>query len=517
MKFFSLPLFQILSSRRTIFVIGFLGVVFFLSLSGAGFLVRGASSLAVDEGVPKVHAVVLTHSGFSPEKIEIHEGDTVIFSSEKKTEFWPASDPHPTHTGYSSFDPERPLLSEETWSIRFDTLGVWRYHDHLSPSLRGVVTVLPPEGEGVSSSCTEETAASSTYCFEERIRLAIEEGGIEAGWALFQKLYEEGITPRTCHWTAHFIGEEAFSLFKAGKEISFSKATSYCGFGFYHGFIENLLRENPDPENALRLCDRIQEQLGSMGLQNCYHGIGHGYTEDPPDPKTVGNFEAMIKPGVKMCEFLFGDVFTNLNLCLTGVFTVPAGFAAEGEYGLSLPPEDPFFYCHNQPYRYLKACYGEFAPKLDRILGWDLHGLPLYIDDIRDDKLKSLVVWVVPAVMMAHDIFQNDHSEYVTSCRSGFGSPLREICWGGAILGFFQHGEPEKQYEKVLAFCAADAWEEHERGFCYGESFRRFRQEYAPEKTANLCTLIPEQYRFLCFDEKKRHHTPYNDPSFESA
>lgn len=373
-----------------------------------------------------------------------------------------------------------------------------------------------PLVEAVQHGFTKEAAACDGDCFDDLVRKTVKEDGVDAAYKIFTDAFARGELPRSCHWTAHQIGEAAYDLFRGGKEVPISKATSYCGYGFFHGFLESLLRENPDPQEAIKFCDAVKEKLGLAGLQGCYHGIGHGYTEDPPYPGDVGDFDAMVAPGIDMCEFLFGNNFRNLNLCLTGVFTVPAGFAEHNEYGLRFEENDPFKYCKSQPYKYLKACYGEFAPKLDSVLEWDIRKLPPYVDAIKDEKLKRLVTWVVPSVMMAHDILASDNSSYVTGCSDGFTGLLRRICWGGAIQGFMQHGEPEKQYKKVFAFCSSDAWKsEDERTFCWGEGLRQLRVAYTLDTMHSICANVPASYQPLCFDEARTHVSPYDDPSFD--
>lgn len=464
----------------------------------------------------KEYTVELREDGFFPAEIIIADGDTVTFKTTGKKDFWPAGDPHPTHDYLSGFDPGHPIGVQEKWSYTFTEPGTWRYHDHLAVSFHGQVTVLNKEGNKLA-----QQSKSGEYCdgqcFDDLIRKTVEKEGIDAAYALFQKTFAQGNLPRTCHWTAHQIGEAAYGLYKKGVNFPISYATSYCGFGFYHGFMEGLLRENPDSKRALDFCKKVEEQLGNMGLQNCYHGIGHGYTEDPPDPATRGNFDAMLKPGIKMCEFLFGKNFRDLNLCLTGVFTVPAGFAAKGEFGLAIDPRDPFSYCLNQPYRYKKACYGEFAPKMDvkEILNRDIHRLPKYVDAISDDKLQRLVIWVVPSVMLGRDILSNDFSSYINGCRESFSGRSRLICWGGTILGFFAHGEPEKQYLKVLEFCKSPSFKEDELDFCYGEGFRQMRRNYSMDKVRQICETAPEKYRHYCLDKENLHQSPYDDPSFD--
>ncbi len=463
----------------------------------------------------KTYTIVETDDGFSPKELTILAGDTVTFATKRPKSFWPASDPHPTHEYLAGFDPKQALTPGESWNFTFREPGTWRFHDHLDVSLRGEITVLNEKAERVVRAQNAEGYCSGE-CFDTLIKETVEREGIDAAYTLFREAFAEGKLPVNCHWTAHQIGEAAYELYRKGVKFPISYATSYCGFGFYHGFLEGLLRENPDPAYALSFCDRVREELGSLGVQNCYHGIGHGYTEDPPDPRTQGDFNAMLKPGIKMCEFLFGKNFQYLNLCLTGVYTVPAGFAQKHRYGLSFDPKDPFKYCKDQPYRYLKACYGEFAPKLDSALFEDMRGLRKYVDDISDEKLKRLVTWVVPSVLMARDVHSNDQSKYVGWCREAFEDRLRRICWGGTILGFFLHDEPEKQYIKLLKLCASSAWQGDERDFCYGETFRQMRQNYTLDKVKEVCLTAPGTYRHWCLDAERKHISPYDDPSFDT-
>lgn len=86
-------------------------------------------------------AVSMIHDGFSPKNITIKRGDTVTFVNEDSQSHWPASNIHPTHSIYPEFDPKRSLKQGESWSFVFEKEGIWRYHDHVAPSLAGTVVV----------------------------------------------------------------------------------------------------------------------------------------------------------------------------------------------------------------------------------------------------------------------------------------------------------------------------------------------------------------------------------------
>jgi hypothetical protein len=88
-------------------------------------------------------SVVLTAQGFQPREIRITQGTTVTFSTTRNEPFWPASDPHPTHTDYPQFDPKVPIDSKASWSFVFARVGSWGYHDHVRSYFTGTIYVVP--------------------------------------------------------------------------------------------------------------------------------------------------------------------------------------------------------------------------------------------------------------------------------------------------------------------------------------------------------------------------------------
>ncbi|MBI2356074.1 MAG: cupredoxin domain-containing protein [Candidatus Doudnabacteria bacterium] len=85
--------------------------------------------------------VIVSENGFSPSEITIKKGSVVTFINKSSKAVWPASDPHPTHTDYSGFDPKKAVESGASWSFTFDQIGEWGYHDHLSPFRKGTIKV----------------------------------------------------------------------------------------------------------------------------------------------------------------------------------------------------------------------------------------------------------------------------------------------------------------------------------------------------------------------------------------
>jgi hypothetical protein len=85
--------------------------------------------------------VTLTSEGFSPAELTVKVGETVTFRTENGKTFWPASNPHPSHTIYPEFDPKAPVPANGSWSMTPTRVGDWLYHDHLAPYYTGTIHV----------------------------------------------------------------------------------------------------------------------------------------------------------------------------------------------------------------------------------------------------------------------------------------------------------------------------------------------------------------------------------------
>lgn len=98
--------------------------------------------LEVVEG-PTTHIVSITAAeGFNPRIVVIKQGDTVRWINNDTKLHWPASDPHPTHTGLSGFDPLADILPKESYSFTFGKPGIYGYHDHTQAVVDGLATLI---------------------------------------------------------------------------------------------------------------------------------------------------------------------------------------------------------------------------------------------------------------------------------------------------------------------------------------------------------------------------------------
>lgn len=103
--------------------------------------VAGIGIFLIIRNSPPDIVIERTANGFVPSTITIRKGQAVVFTSSTGDSFWPASDFHPTHGTYPTFDPKRALEAHESWRFVFTKPGVWNFHDHLYESMRGTIIV----------------------------------------------------------------------------------------------------------------------------------------------------------------------------------------------------------------------------------------------------------------------------------------------------------------------------------------------------------------------------------------
>lgn len=444
----------------------------------------------------KTYTIILTENGFEPSKLEVNAGDTVIFRSSVGDKFWPASDPHPVHTGYAEFDPGRALNSSEEWIFTFNNVGVWAFHDHLGVSRSGVISV---KENRISSSICDKNLQENATCFDEELRSIVRKSGINAAFALLAQKYDVGDIPVACHWSAHKIGEETYLEEERGRPLVLTSQTYYCGYGFFHGYLEVMLRKNPYPEKQkekiVYFCDTAQKQIGGEARDNCYHGIGSGFTENPPDPKVWGKPEELVLPGLQICEKLFGKS-REWEMCTTGVFAVLVNFMSDNQYDFSFDKSQPFEFCAGLEEGFHRACYGEFAAKLESITKGDLRLVSSYVKNV-NDKIGKLIVNVAAAAMMQSVVVKDDQTVFISDCRL-FSPELQPSCIDGIVWGFLYHGRINEEHVKAFKFCNSNLFDSKEQDFCYQRLVARAKNMYSEAKFDKICSLLKREYQHYC-------------------
>jgi plastocyanin len=92
----------------------------------------------ITEEATATNEVSYDSDGFSPEGITVEAGTKVTWTNNSGSDMWVASNPHPVHTDFSSFDQKK---AGDSYSFTFDKAGTYDYHNHLNSSDTGSVVV----------------------------------------------------------------------------------------------------------------------------------------------------------------------------------------------------------------------------------------------------------------------------------------------------------------------------------------------------------------------------------------
>lgn len=470
-------------------------------LTGLITVFIGVETIIGGELLSRKYEVVLKEDGFHPKEMIIKKGNLIVFSTENPEPFWPASNVHPTHGVYRKFDPKKPIHSDKTWSFQFDKVGQWRFHDHESPLHEGIIIVLDTDVDSehlsvVNKDCeNSDTAQNKRHCWEGLIKNAYEDGGLGQGFAKFDELYRaHTVFAEDCHGYTHLLGEEAYENYRNNEEFEVTQQVAYCSYGFFHGFMEAILFDTGDYEGIRAFCDYVNEQLSDSiwTLGACLHGIGHGVT-DASDPRSNGDVEAIIEPGLELCRQIGEDEF-EIKLCGTGVFNALSELYLQPEYNLPIDRNDPFAICRKQQETYFRhACYDDLKSFILPLENYNLTAAAQHIAAITDEDEYAIDAMDNLATFYVYYILDSGFEETIKECQA-LDPLLREPCISGLGAGFMTAGIPDKEYEKALELCSSRLLKRTERDGCYGRVLGVSFGRYPREKHGYVCSLVPAEY-----------------------
>lgn len=396
--------------------------------------------------------ITLTENGFEPKEISIKQGETVRFVSQiSDREYWPASDSHPTHNLLSSFDPERALQSGEAWEFTFDTLGSWEFHDHLYSTFKGTITVYSEYGE-TTANCVkrgeENSLLKQDECWVEEFHNVYKELGEEAMFAVIDTYVQnDEMFNRNCHDTMHGVGDFIYDTYKETGDPILHPGTSYCGYGFYHGFIERMIEEEGSYTASVQYCERIAEDprhlapgYGQQAQNACQHGFGHSLFDTLPGT-LWGDIDAMVGKNLTQCSELFPEEPAHFQ-CATGVFNALMLALANNWYELSydLILDDPYRLCRETTDFYKPACYIDMVVHHTYWAKTPHEEVFATIRDIKHDQSRHDTLEAFTSNVLQRELSKSieDRYEFARNCFDVTETAMQMACFSGIHHGIFQ-------------------------------------------------------------------------------
>jgi hypothetical protein len=361
---------------------------------------------------------------------------------------------------------------------------------------------------------TAESIDASVDCWFGLLEQKTLSRGVGEAMKLFTKIYREypEFSDTGCHRYAHRMGDIVYyNVYREYNDITkmeFPQETTACGYGFFHGFLEHLIQDRPDPGFVGDTCDYLHDTYGAtMGDVRtiCYHGSGHGFTlaqvEKVPQSRW-GDVYAFATEPVKQCDALTRATGQEQEECRQGVFNVIVDWMEDENFGFIYNKEDPFQLCRQIPSAWQHACYYEMAQKLDGVTNRDAEKLVAIADSIQSPEYRILSFRVGIAGFIQNVVSTNRYLEFARTC-SGLDSECGEACILSLVNGLFEHGEPQREYVKAHELCSSDAVTDQYRPGCWDSYVQRLPRFYTAEVRAELCMNVPPEYQEECRSPRK--------------
>ena len=402
------------------------------------------------------HVIIRTENGFVPAKSFVAAGDTVRFKNENAAVIRPESNSTPR---YEEFDAPEDIAPGATWEFVFDKPGIWDFHDEHDKSMVGTVVVYDDAGKSIENCLEGNTDTIVANCWEGEVYRLINTAGLGVVLTQISDWYESMPKFRgNCHDVMHIVGVAAYAEFVKDNAVHDDPATSSCGYGFYHGFIEEMIRERGfDFGIALDYCDAV-DRLGAKGP--CQHGIGHAVfdsiaLDEPTDVRMTGR-------SLDICESISGDAEFRRQ-CASGVFNALANAYGEQRYGISYETGLGPKLCATMGETYAQQCYMEVGTNYVYNKG-----------STREERLAVIRTLPYPGYLQTiigfmdtevkREMANIDVNEFAEFCESL--SPHEALaCVDGTATGMYVVGSPQARYAVIERFCEALSKGET-RAFC---------------------------------------------------
>lgn len=446
-----------------------------------------------------VQVIKMTPNAFAPQEVTVDQNSTIIFTNQDTVGRWPASDLHPTHELYSEFDPKHEIKPGESWNFKPTRVGVWKFHDHSNPHLRGTLTVTAEEGaqtqdptpniiesiknffaqlltkvqsfslpQAKAPEAGEFKKLSSERQFATLTSLAKAQGA-ESAWKFITQAYQgEGGSSGNIHDLAHLAGK---LLYEDLGIKGISICTPTFAFGCYHGLLDTAFKTSlADLTQAEKECAKVGP-VNSGPYGSCIHGIGHG----------VASFHQTsdLEKALSSCNLLTnGQDFCHDGVFMEFVRGAPASFYSLGK---------PFYPCDFLEEKfgpsYSLSCGRNQPTVFVSRLGMAFEqAAKLCGDNKLGDKFKSSCYDALGFMLAS----SGDPVKIISGCASITNPQFVALCFKSAA-GELVFQEVPGWQEKSTQVC--NAAPTNARQFCH-ENLERLIREYGRNK--GLLNLRPD-------------------------
>lgn len=354
-----------------------------------------------------------------------------------------------------------------------------------------------------ADSCIEKEGVD---CMLSLIQDVYTSNGVEASYDVFDYFLNNSreFTEVGCHRSAHRIGDVAYynDYLKHNDltKMKFPDRSIACGYGYYHGFLEHLIQDNPDPVFVEDTCKYFDSRLGKRMPQIrlvCFHGAGHGFTLSQADDlsgKYWGNALAYAEPAMKKCEAIKSANTKEVDDCRQGVFNVILEWMEDGDFGLVYDGLKSFEICRDLSADHRYDCYYEMGQNTAFLSGFDIsRAAEIAAAESQYGGEKILMYLAGSGMTYSHEQIKKFMGDCLT-----VPEHLRRVCIRGIIGGFMEHGIPSTQFTLAEDLCSQEEFGTEVQGICFDRLFTKMTRFFSENAQKELCLSSGTGFQQMC-------------------
>lgn len=335
-------------------------------------------------------------------------------------------------------------------------------------------------------------------CWRDSLLSTLSDRGLSDSYDLLANFYNtDPEFVSECHGFTHEMGEQAYNIYKYNKKIDLTPKTSYCGYGFYHGFMEALLQTNGNIKEAEDFCSYADKQLLQFNKKTnvaCYHGIGHGAV-DGSGETVWENSQEFISSALKICKAVSSSS-EQIYQCGTGVFNSLAIALNSDSFNLNFSG-NPYLICKNQEKNFKRACYEQMNTRVASISTLDLAKGVKLVSEIPERAYAVYAMeQLAPATISGRVGKNSDFSYEIGVCKSLLNH-LSKPCIEGLVGGILEFGKPDFEYVEAMGLCSKVGENEY-KDHCMKYVISSLRILYSDEKITEICSNLEGRYSAYC-------------------
>ncbi len=356
------------------------------------------------------------------------------------------------------------------------------------------------DSNGILRECAD--ASNKPLCYSTYTEDVLRTSGIAAAFDALAVAYDsDPAFAGTCHAVTHELGEAAYEEFNRTERTELTSKAYYCGYGFYHGFMDALVVDTNNMEEARAFCEYVGKNVPhppppQFAEGSCYHGIGHGIT-DGTDPRLWGDALSIVRPGLALCAKVASWKEEWHSRCASGVFNALGNMYLNPQYKLS-PGVNPYTLCRTGDFTPLEReqCYSQMNTRASDLGHGNLEEIVAFTNTIGDARYRSVALHeAVSYYVQILKLDQKSIQPQETRVCELPTNELRDSCIGGFVSGIIEFGSPGLQYKEVLDLCSADTLPRDMRLPCFTALLKGSSYFYTSDVQKQICEQVPPQYR----------------------